>query len=77
MELSKPRFRIGAKQTAKNYWYFDGTVEFGSTKLTFSSDPKDVAKLTEEPLGKKLLDMIKETEEQFRQDGRKVISDIS
>ncbi len=71
----EPRFRISSKQTAKNLWYFDATVEYKSDKIKRSSNPKDRGDEITEPLGLRLLSLIKETENQYRLDGRKLVSD--
>ena len=67
-----PRFRINAKQTAKGMWYFDATCEYKSDKITRSTSEADVAKIVIEPLGLRLLSMIKETEKAFEADGRQI-----
>ena len=69
-----PRFRISAKQTAKNFWQLDGTVEYKSESISMDAQPgQDVAKTT---LGLRLLSVIKETEKEFRADGRKIVGDV-
>ena len=72
---SEPRFRISAKQTAKNFWQLDGTVEHKNDKMTISTDPNDTAVTVESTLGLQLLSMIKEAEKEFREDGRKIVGD--
>lgn len=71
----EPRFRISAKQTAKNLWQLDGTVEYKSDKMIRSTNPEDKAVVVTEPLGLRLLSMIKEAEKEFREDGRKMVGD--
>ena len=73
----EPRFRISAKQTAKNFWQLDETVEYKSDKMRMSVDPKDSAVTVETTLGLRLLSLIKETEIEFRKDGRKIVGDES
>ena len=70
MEQTDPRFRINAKQTAKGVWYFDATAEYKSDKIERSSSEADAAEVVSEPLGLRLLSMIKETEKAFSDDGR-------
>ena len=69
----QPRFRINAKQTAKGTWYFDSTCEYKSDKISRSDSEADLGKLITEPLGLRLLSMIKETEKAFINDGRKLV----
>jgi hypothetical protein len=71
----EPRFRISAKQTAKNFWQLDGTVEYKSDKIQMSTDPNDSGNTAYTTLGLQLLSLIKETEKEFRQDGRKIVGD--
>jgi len=73
----EPRFRISAKQTAKNFWQIDATVEYKSDKMKMSTDPKDSAVMVDTTLGLRLLSLIKETESAFRKDGRKIVGDES
>ena len=73
----EPRFRISAKQTAKNLWQLDATVEYKSDKIKVSTNPDDPAVTVSEPLGLRLLSLIKETEKEFRADGRSLVGDVS
>jgi len=73
----EPRFRISAKQTAKNFWQIDATVEYKSDKIKMSTDPNDTAITVETTLGLRLLSLIKETEKEFRNDNRKIVGDES
>ena len=68
-----PRFRINAKQTAKGAWYFDATVEYKDDKISRSTNEKDMAEAITEPLGLRLLSMIKETEKAFEKDKRMLV----
>ena len=70
----KPRIRISAKQTAKNFWQIDGTVEYNEETFKIEN-PNDVAEIKEMPLGEKLLEVIKSTEKAFRDDGKKIVGD--
>ena len=70
-----PRFRISAKQTAKNFWQIDATVEFKSDKIKRSTNPNDTGDEVTETLGLRLLSLIKETEKEFRADNRRIIGD--
>ena len=73
IDTENPRFRINAKQTAKNYWQLDATLEYKSDKIalppTVGQDPKL------QSLGLRLLSMIKEAEKEFRADGRLIVGD--
>jgi len=73
----EPRFRISAKQTAKNFWQIDATVEYKSDKIKISTNPNDASITVNNSLGLQLLSLIKETEKEFRKDGRKIIGDES
>ncbi len=71
----EPRFRISAKQTAKNLWQFDATVEYKNDKIKISTNPDDPAVTVTNSLGLQLLSLIKETEKEFRKDGKKIVGD--
>jgi len=71
-----PRFRINASQTAKNLWQFNATVEYKSEKIEMPSDEADQGKTVTTTLGLRLLSLIKETEKEFRADGRLLVSDL-
>lgn len=73
--FDESRFRISAKQTAKNLWQIDGTVENKEENFNESNNPEDLGVLTPVSVGKKLLKMIKDTEDEFRKDGRKLVGD--
>ena len=75
MFSEEPRFRISAKQTAKNFWQLDATCEFKNDKVKRSANPNDAGDEITEPLGLRLLSLIKETEIIFRKDGRQLIGD--
>ena len=68
-----PRFRINTKQTAKNYWQLDATLEYKSDKI--SLPPKAGQDTQIQSLGLRLLSLIKEAEKEFRADGRKIVGD--
>lgn len=70
----EPRYRINASQSAKGYWQLDATIEDSKDRLVIS-DSKDIADIETISLGEKLLQIIKETEEAFRKDGRKLAGD--
>jgi len=72
---SEPRFRLAVKQTAKNLWQIDATLEYKSDKIDRSTTVDDIGKTVSEPLGLRLLSMIKEAEKAFREDGRILIGD--
>ena len=70
----KPRLRVSTKQTAKNYWQLDATLEYKSDKITL---PPTVGQDPEiQSLGLRLLSLINEAEKEFRSDGRKIIGDV-
>jgi len=71
----EPRFRISVKQTAKNFWQIDATVEYKSDKIKRSTNPTDQGDEITETLGLRLLSLIKETEKEFRADERKIVGD--
>jgi len=73
----EPRFRVSAKQTAKNYWQIDATAEYRSDKITIQETQDGRIEPVKGPLGLRLLSLIQETEKAFRQDGRKIIGDES
>lgn len=73
----EPRFRISAKQTAKNMWQLDATVEYKDTRMKISTDENDAGKTQYTTLGLQLLSLIKETEKAFRDDGRVIVGDVS
>jgi hypothetical protein len=73
---TEPRYRVSAKQTAKNLWQLDATIEYKDSHISRSS-ADDAAVLESEHLGLQLLSLIKETEKAFRDDGRKIVGDDS
>ncbi len=72
MDQAETRFRMCAKQTAKNLWQLDATIEYRSDKIS-KDDVEDAGATT--TLGLRLLSMIKETELAFRKDKRKMVGD--
>ena len=72
---TEPRFRINASQTAKNLWQLNATCEYKSDKIELSSDENDTGNTVKTTLGLRLLSLIKETEKEFRADGRKMVGD--
>jgi len=71
----EPRFRISAKQTAKNMWQIDATAEYKSDKIMIQETQNGKIEPITGPLGLRLLSLIKETEKAFREDGRKIVGD--
>jgi len=71
----EPRYRINASQSTSNVWTFNATAEDRDTVIKMSNDPNDPGNIAYEPIGLKLLSMIKQTEEIFRNDGRALASD--
>ena len=76
MADGEPRFRVAAKQTAKNLWQLDATIEYDSRTITIPLSVEDVAKVEDRKLGVELLNMIKDAEKAFRDDNRRLISDL-
>lgn len=72
---TEPRFRISAKQTAKNYWQLDATVEYKSETIEISTTEGDKGNTIHSTLGLRLLSVIHEAEKAFREDGRKIVGD--
>ena len=73
IDTENPRFRINVKQTAKNFWQLDATLEYKSDKISMTPEAGKDTKL--ESLGLRLLSCIKEAEKEFREDGRKIVGD--
>ena len=69
------RYRLSAKQTAKNRWYFDATIENSNYTMKRTINSKDAANVVKDPLGLVLLSMINEAEKAFRNDGRLMVGD--
>ena len=67
---------MAAKQSTKNIWAIDGTVEHNSRTITLPLSSEDVADVEARELGVELLSMIKSTEKAFRDDGRSLVSDL-
>ena len=76
MNDGEPRFRVAAKQTAKNLWQLDATIENKSRVMEIPLSAEDLGNTEGRALGMELLEMIKETEKAFRDDGRNLVSDI-
>ena len=75
---TEPRFRLSAKQTSKNFWQLDATVEYKNTHMKRSAnDPSEIGKEEDVTLALQLLSVIKEAETEFRNDGRKIVGDES
>lgn len=72
--MTETRFRINAKQTAKNEWYFDCTLEMGTDFFTVE-DSKDLANSKEQFIGEKLLETINKTMQLFKNDGKKLVGE--
>lgn len=72
--MEHSRFRINAKQTAKNYWQIEGTVELPTDIIRVTSKT-DAADITELKIGDKLLEIVKSAEKAFIDDGRKLVGD--
>lgn len=71
----EPRFRLNVKQTAKNLYHSEVTVEYKSDKIRRTTNPDDPGDVVITTLGAMALSLIKETEKAFREDGRKFVGD--
>jgi len=71
----EPRFRVSAKQSTKNLWTIDGTVEYKKEVIEISISSNDPGDTVSNTLGLRLLSIIKETEKVFRADGRRMAGD--
>ena len=76
MTDGEPRFRIAAKQTAKNLWQLDATIENKSRTIKIPISNDEFPDMGDIPLGAELVNMITEAEDAFRKDGRHLVSDI-
>lgn len=72
---TNPRYRINASQSTSNIWTFNATAEDKDIVIKMSNDPADPGNIAYEPLGLKLLSLIKQTEIIFKEDGRALASD--
>ena len=72
---TSPRYRLNATQSANNVWSFNATGEDKDIHVRMSNDPEDLGTVAHEPIGLKVLTMIKEAEDIWRDDGRLVASD--
>jgi len=73
--MNVPRYRISAKQTAKNLWHLDATAEYDDIRIKVSNDPEDQGNVTDTDLGLMLLNLITKTEQHFRAGGRTMVGD--
>lgn len=76
MTEGEPRIRGLAKQTAKNLWYFECTGEINGMEITVPLSTEDVGDIKKVHVGQMILEEIKIMEQAFRDDGRKLVSDI-
>jgi hypothetical protein len=72
--MTDPRFRINVSQTAKGLHQFEVTVEMESSTFKKVSDI-DAADIKLQTLGEKLLEVLKDAEQKFREDKRKLVVD--
>ena len=72
--LRIPRIRLNVSQSTKGIHSFDATIEVSKEKWDVS-DPTDVSVTEEITIGQRLLDIIKDAEDKFRKDGRKLAGD--
>ena len=71
----KPRLRISAKQTAKNLWQIDATVEFSEDHFTLPGNPDDIGDEKQVTLGDKLVDLVEDVKKKLRAKGEKIVGD--
>ena len=69
------RYRLNAKQSVKDVWTLDCTIEYKQDEIVKSADRNDMAVVKRTALGAKILAIIKETETVFRLDGRVMAGD--
>ncbi|UVF62477.1 hypothetical protein [Nitrososphaeria virus YSH_922147] len=72
--MTDPRFRINVSQTAKGLHQFDVTIELDSNVFK-NVNEIDAADIKIKSIGEKLLEVLKDAEEKFRKDGRKLVTD--
>lgn len=75
--MTDPRFRINVSQTAKGLHQFDVTIELDTSIFKKVKDEHDVANMEDISLGGKLLEILKDAEKKFKDDGRKLVVDDS
>ena len=73
--MADTRFRISAKQTAKNLWQIDATCENVASEIQKPGPAEDMGAETRTHLAKELLNLVNETIKEFRQDGKKIVGD--
>ena len=64
------RFRINTKQTTKDLWTIDATIEYKSDKITRSLNPDDPADVIVESLGARLWSLIHEAVKEGHKEGK-------
>ena len=69
------RYRLNAKQSVKNIWTLDCTIEYKDDTYKHRPNPNDEADIQIMPLGAKLLAVIKAAEHEFRVDRRILAGD--
>ena len=72
--IDKARYRLNAKQTAKNRWQIDATIE-NSDYIMKIVNQDDTADIIHDTMGLRLLSIIKEAERAFKADGRKMVGE--
>ena len=72
--IDKARYRLNAKQTAKNRWQIDATIE-NSDYIMKIVNQDDAADIIHDTMGLRLLSIIKEAERAFKADGRKMVGE--
>ena len=73
----KPRFRFAAKQTAKGAWQFDTTVEVYNEDAVILSKKEDPGDEKKKTLGRQALEIIKDAEKEFANDGKELVSGLT
>lgn len=76
MTETEPRYRLGYRQSMKNTWAIDGTIENGNDTITLPLTKEDLGDTKKVKLGVKLWEIIKEAEDEGRKNGRKLVSDL-
>lgn len=73
--MTEPRIRINSKQTAKDLWYFDITLEDGAFNMRIPGNPDDICDEKSITMGERIILILKDVEKNFRHDNRRLVSD--
>ena len=71
----KSRYRASAKQTAKNKWQIDVSVETYDVPGVVMTNKEDGSDQKEKTMGEQVLEIIKSVEDSLRADGKQLVSD--